>query len=75
LDPLSYRVHPILLDYTSKSNRTLVLGGRGQQRWKNTVFSNEHKTERTTCLSGQVAIYVMALTPRTGSTFALIYID
>jgi hypothetical protein len=39
------------------------------------VFSNEHKTERTTCLSGQVAIYVMALTPRTGSTFALIYID
>jgi UDP-N-acetylglucosamine:LPS N-acetylglucosamine transferase len=31
-----------------------------------TVLSNEHKTDKTTCLSGHVAIYVMALTPFTG---------
>jgi hypothetical protein len=30
------------------------------------VFSREHKTDRTTCLSEHVAIYVMALTPFTG---------
>jgi hypothetical protein len=31
-----------------------------------TVLSSEHKTDRTTCLSGHVAMYVMALTPFTG---------
>jgi hypothetical protein len=39
-----------------------------------TVLSKEQRTDRTTCLSGQVAIYVMALTPTTGSMFALVYI-
>src|SRR5690349_17370169 len=32
-----------------------------------TVFSMEQSTDRTTCFSGQVAMYVMALTPFTGS--------
>jgi hypothetical protein len=31
-----------------------------------TVLSSEHKTDKTTCLSGHVAIYVIALTPFTG---------
>jgi hypothetical protein len=31
-----------------------------------TVFSSEHKVDKTTCLSGVVAIYVIALTPLTG---------
>jgi hypothetical protein len=31
-----------------------------------TVFSSEHKVDRTTCLSGHVAMYVIALTPFTG---------
>jgi hypothetical protein len=38
----------------------------GQWQLSLTVFSSEHKTDRTTCLSEHVAIYVMALTPFTG---------
>lgn len=33
---------------------------------KLTVFSSEQSNERTTCLSGHVVMYVMALTPLTG---------
>lgn len=40
-----------------------------------TVLSNEHKTDRTTCLSGHVAMYVMALTPFTGRIPVRISID
>ena len=35
-----------------------------------TVFNMEQSTDRTTCFSGQVAIYVMAFTPFTGSMAA-----
>jgi hypothetical protein len=33
---------------------------------RRTVFNMEQRTERTTCFSGHVAMYVMALTPLTG---------
>ena len=33
-----------------------------------TVFRKEQSIDSTTCLSGQVAIYVMALTPFVGRT-------
>lgn len=33
---------------------------------KPTVFSIEQRTDRTTCFSGHVAMYVIALTPFTG---------
>jgi hypothetical protein len=31
-----------------------------------TVLSSEHRVDKTTCLSGHVAMYVIALTPFTG---------
>lgn len=42
---------------------------------KLTVLSKEQSTDRTTCFSGQVVMYVIALIPTTGNIFALIYID
>jgi hypothetical protein len=36
-----------------------------------TVFRSEQSTDSTTCLSGQVAMYVIALTPLTGRMSAI----
>ena len=38
---------------------------------RRTVFSIEQSTDKTTCFSGHVAMYVMALTPFTGSIAAV----
>lgn len=41
--------------------------GRARIETPHTVFNKEHSKVRTTCLSGQVVMYVMAFTPCTGS--------
>lgn len=54
----------MLRDCTSESAQ--ISRSRSGRVLSQTVFSSEHRTDKTTCLSGQVAIYVMALTPFTG---------
>jgi hypothetical protein len=56
----------MLRDCTLESAQVSRSRSRSERVPSRTVLSNEHKTDRTTCLSGQVAIYVMALTPFTG---------
>jgi hypothetical protein len=40
---------------------------------EHTVFRSEQSTDSTTCLSGQVTMYVIAFTPATGSKFGDMY--
>lgn len=49
----------------SKSGCSALNAKKGNQL---TVFRSEQRTDNTTCLSGQLARYVMALTPLTGKT-------
>lgn len=70
-------VHNMIVRYTPRC--WIVFEGllnirliRYQYGSSHTVFNCEQSSERTTCLSGQVARYVMALTPFTGMISAML---